>query len=355
MKKKFLMFIFLFFVFFCFDLDVVKADEFTFTFNSSASEVKGNIKHINSELSTGSPIKCKVVVVDDTSNGFNCSYLPGTGPVTGKSYSFKPTGNYMVFSNSRGENNTLRITEFESDCKSESGSNSYTCSIKKVVFKWESNDQCNTASRSGGPNGVSGIAACTGGIKIFCDEYQDLTDAQVKTKCPGAYNADNSTKASDVRAMCDTLDTAAFERWCNYSGGQKDERIDGIREWALDDSTYKNNTEYAKTDCSHLLGNFDSDIKSFSALLCILGVLLLVILMSVDFVKAIASGEADKMAETFRNSFKRIVATVILLLLPILVNLIVDLINNNVVVYKNEDGTSEIRIGSVSDCLKETE
>ena len=358
MKKNYKYLFYLFFICFFFGMNSVKADEFMFAaFNSSAKEVKGNIRYFSTALNTGSAIQCSIVVVGDDPTNIYCRYTVASDYVTGMQYSFKPTGNYMVFSNSRGKNNTLRITEFESDCEPpEKGSNTAICSIKKVVFKWESNNQCNTPSRTGGPKGLSGIAACTGGISIFCDEYQDLTDDQVKTKCPGAYKSNNSTTANDVKKMCEILDIVAFDRWCKYADGQNigGSEVEGVKEWAnAGRSESESGIEGETPSCSALLATKTGEktsiadfIKGLVIVISIVGIVILIVSTSGDFIKAITSGEADKMSDTFKKFKNRIIALIVLLLLPILVNWIINVLNNYLIV----DYNGNIRIGNVSDC-----
>lgn len=124
------------------------------------------------------------------------------------------------------------------------------------------------------------------------------------------------------------------------------ERI--ISWWDSHKDSQKDDSEYDNADCTGLLSGFKDDLKSIISIINIAGAVILVITMSVDFVKAIASGEADNMAKTFKNSRNRIIATIILLLLPVIINFAIEIINGNIIQTKN----GEIKIGKTTDCIK---
>ena len=352
---------------FCFFVGVnsVSAEKFNFAFSSNASEVSGNIKNISNALKTGTPIQCLIGIYGEEASGFTCKYLPEISYDKATTFSFVPPKDknnkvkkYMYFSNSRGSYNTLRITGFKSTCKNDK--NHVTCTLDKVTFKWENNDKCNTPSRTGGPKGVSGIAACAGGISIFCDKYKNMTDAQARDHCSGAYKSDSSLTAVDVMKKCDTLDVAAFEKWCKYGsglGGSDDENkeekkasIEEIMEWAETVENTDPNSNLETTTCSALLSTDDEELVGFIKTvvygIAIVGIVILILSTAGDFLKAITSGEADKMSDTFKRFKNRIIAVIILLLLPLLVNWIITFLNNYVI--QDEDGT--VRIGDVSEC-----
>ena len=103
-------------------------------------------------------------------------------------------------------------------------------------------------------------------------------------------------------------------------------------------------------DCSALLGTGEGSLgqmlKNIFFGISIVGILLLIILTAIDFIKAIASSdEEDTLIKAFKRSKNRIIAIIILLLLPVLVSVIINLINNNVYVA---DG--EIKVGDIKEC-----
>lgn len=132
--------------------------------------------------------------------------------------------------------------------------------------------------------------------------------------------------------------------------GSNEEYADVISNWAKNhrDETLKDKSKYDDANCTGLLENIDKELKSGIVATNIIGAIILVLTMSVDFVKAISSGDADIMATTFKRCKNRIIATIILLLLPILLNFVIDIVNNNVIKTK----TGKIKIGKTTDCIK---
>ena len=103
-------------------------------------------------------------------------------------------------------------------------------------------------------------------------------------------------------------------------------------------------------NCSALLGTGEDSLgqmlKNIFFGISIVGILLLIILTAMDFIKAIASSdEDDTLIKAFKRSKNRIIAIIILLLLPVLVTVIVNLVNDNVYIV---DG--EIKVGDITEC-----
>ncbi len=127
--------------------------------------------------------------------------------------------------------------------------------------------------------------------------------------------------------------------------------VDAIKKWAEDKKNSQKNADIDidandELNCSQVLGDsFVEVLSSALLLICISGVVILIFMMASDFIKSITSGEADAMAEAFKKSKTRIIATIILLLLPILVNFIINILNNN---FRIEEGN--IKIGDISEC-----
>ena len=126
-----------------------------------------------------------------------------------------------------------------------------------------------------------------------------------------------------------------------------DKFIDLIKNWAGNTNVYNNGAVNYNSNCSGILSNVAPYLKSGISIISIAGVVLLVIFMSTDFVKAITSGEDDGLLKAFNNSKKRIIAVIILLLLPLLLNFLINLVNDNII----QTNGGQIKIGKVSDCV----
>ena len=77
-----------------------------------------------------------------------------------------------------------------------------------------------------------------------------------------------------------------------------------------------------------------------------------------EFIKAISSSDDDALAKAFKRLKVRLISIIILLILPVFVNLVLGLINDNVhfEIVKNVNGVEKvtedvsIQIGKASDC-----
>ena len=131
---------------------------------------------------------------------------------------------------------------------------------------------------------------------------------------------------------------------------EKEASIEEIMEWAETVENTDPNSNLETTTCSALLSTDDEELVGFIKTvvygIAIVGIVILILSTAGDFLKAITSGEADKMSDTFKRFKNRIIAVIILLLLPLLVNWIITFLNNYVI--QDEDGT--VRIGDVSEC-----
>lgn len=95
----------------------------------------------------------------------------------------------------------------------------------------------------------------------------------------------------------------------------------------------------ASGEYSGIKGNYEdycsiinSDLKSLLnylfLILSVIGVILLVIMTAVEFVKTVTGSDEDGIKTAFKNSIKRIVAIVILLLLPQILSMILNVVND---------------------------
>ena len=111
--------------------------------------------------------------------------------------------------------------------------------------------------------------------------------------------------------------------------------------------------------CSALLG--PDNIKLIHDILlfmCILGIIMVVVFGIMEFIKAISSSDDDALAKAFKRLKVRLISIIILLILPVFVNLVLGLINDNVhfEIVKNVNGVEKvtedvsIQIGKASDC-----
>ncbi len=204
----------------------------------------------------------------------------------------------------------------------------------------------NSSTKSDAANAI----ICPNQPLIDVKGCRDLNEANYKVKCPGLANK----SYEDVKTTCENITLQDWENACNGNVNQEDvdNLIQSIKERAANDSGKNGDPDYGLDEtisCSKLLGEGDNSLgsilKNVFFVICVIGVILLIFTMSGDFLKAITSEEADAMADAFKKAKTRIIATIILLLLPVVVNFIIDVVNNSVY-----ESNGEIKIGNISDC-----
>lgn len=129
--------------------------------------------------------------------------------------------------------------------------------------------------------------------------------------------------------------------------------IAGIKERA--GQTNDNPYELSDTDCVSLLGTGEGSLgqilKDVFWGICIVSVVILIFTSVADFIKAIASSDNDAVSKAFSSSKTRIIATIIMLVLPALLSFIIDVVNSNAYVVTDEFGNKvDVRIGDPSEC-----
>ncbi len=103
---------------------------------------------------------------------------------------------------------------------------------------------------------------------------------------------------------------------------------------------------YETTNCSM----FDDDIigflNKFFWIISIAGILLLVIMTMVEFIKALTGSDDSGLIKAFKHTLIRIVVVIILLLLPIIVTFILNLVNRYSEYTIGEDGNVTCGVGN---------
>ena len=130
----------------------------------------------------------------------------------------------------------------------------------------------------------------------------------------------------------------------------RDEDIDGVVEWGDKgkNSGYKYNNEY----CTIISSDIIEFLNTLFLILSIVGVLLLVAMSAIEFIKAVTGSDEDGFKGAVKHTFIRIICIVILLLLPMLISWILNIVNdfnyqkdeNNKVVI-GSDGNPLCRVG----------
>lgn len=190
----------------------------------------------------------------------------------------------------------------------------------------------------------------------FSYKYKDGIDSLRLSDFDGSLNSAVEKATSKDEGIYDGKSEAGTGK------PSDDASIESIKEWArgAQGSQSIENTgvtgDSNEISCSALLGKkFSNFLKQAFWLISIFGILLLIIFAAIDFIKVITSSEDNAMSEALKKVKNRVISIILLLLLPILVNFIIEILNNNSYVIKtinekNEEVHTSIKIGKLSDC-----
>ena len=137
------------------------------------------------------------------------------------------------------------------------------------------------------------------------------------------------------------IDSATGEKWKNNINNidSKDvqDAVDNARDEMADNSDFMLEDYDQPQDCTGIFG--DPDDKDSVAFLIqkildyikVIAPILVVVLSSIDFVKVVWSSDDESMKKAQQKLGKRLVAAVFLFMLPVLINLMFNLINDSII------------------------
>lgn len=120
-----------------------------------------------------------------------------------------------------------------------------------------------------------------------------------------------------------------IQNWGNYGKNGDEYRIDG-------------------SDCTIISGELQTKLSQLFWVITIVGILLLIVMTAIEFIKVITASEEDGLKGAFKHTVIRAVCAIILLLLPVLINAVINIINDNNFI-KDENGN--VVIGDSGDPL----
>ena len=100
---------------------------------------------------------------------------------------------------------------------------------------------------------------------------------------------------------------------------------------------YNTNSEIGDP-CNAISGTVTKLLQSIFLLISVVGIVLLVAMTVISFIKAIVASDDNKIKDAAKGLKTRIIVIIILLVLPALLSFIINIVNNN--------STGEIKIGS---------
>ncbi len=207
-------------------------------------------------------------------------------------------------------------------------------------------------------------------IGIYCPAYlyvgtvYDGTSATYNMYYTNATRAatvfHSKTFSGDVNSAADKLakEGGSSSRGDSDSTENQD-MTDDIKKRAKEEREKQGNSNIDTTqiNCSEVLGDkFTTFLKSAFLIISVGGIVLLIVFASLDFIKVITASEDNAMSEAFKKVKNRIIAVIILLLLPLLVNFLIGIVNKSATVVETVDSSTgktvkkEIKIGKLDDC-----
>ena len=114
--------------------------------------------------------------------------------------------------------------------------------------------------------------------------------------------------------------------------------IEAIRKWAA--TTGQTSVSDVGDPCNIIDGELENLLSLVFWILSILGIILVVLMTAISFIKAIVGSDDEKFRDAFRHLLTRIIVVIILLLLPMILSFIISIINDNIagVVKIGSDG-----------------
>lgn len=128
--------------------------------------------------------------------------------------------------------------------------------------------------------------------------------------------------------------------------------VEGIIDWGTNVET--NGGEYSLDEVGDACGFIDPALRDLLNtlfwIISVAGIVLLIIMTAISFVKAITGSDDEKLRDAFKHLIIRAVVVVVLLLLPVILTAIIDIINRNAggEVIIGADGNPTCSIGTNS-------
>ncbi len=197
------------------------------------------------------------------------------------------------------------------------GSTKFNLKVKAYGFSDSDNITIGIRGKTG--MNASCAAANTNGftqaiVGIFTDVCTENKDFAIDMNYSGFLNISNaSTKeeAAEIISENKTINTTT----------SSESNIDSKKVAATTSSASIGAGEGQKLECDESLSSFIKEIWKY---FIIFAPILLIVMVTMDFFKALFSSDADLLKKASSNAIKRVVATVILLFLPLVISTILD-------------------------------
>lgn len=158
-----------------------------------------------------------------------------------------------------------------------------------------------------------------GGLFDGDHERVDLT-LITKSQFDEQRKSKNVAETAEDQGFSSNVDTNKIVEWAGEEG------------WTIDS---------IGNPCTVINDDLKKLLNTIFWIISILGIILVVVMTALSFIKAIVGSDDEKFRDAFRHLLTRIIVVIILLLLPMILSFIITLINDNV--------EGEVKIGSDGD------
>lgn len=150
--------------------------------------------------------------------------------------------------------------------------------------------------------------------------------SQMENEAVSFESDDDSGDFVKVGSVADAVQDAYDEANGNRTDVDSDVMVNTIAEWAADQGY---NIDSIGDPCNIISPNLRSLLNTIFWAISIVGVILVVVMTALSFIKAIVGSDDEKFRDAFRHLLTRIIVVIVLLLLPAILSFIITLINDS--------------------------
>lgn len=173
--------------------------------------------------------------------------------------------------------------------------------------------------------------------------YKSLDESEVSSEEKAIVDGNGLTK-NDKKADIDKIKSA--NKSCHQiKTGDDVIYYDADNNPITEEEFEQECINYESTDCSIFGDELIDFLKKLFWIISIAGIILLVVMTMVEFVKALTGSDDSGLIKGFKHTFVRIVAVIILLLLPTIITFILTLVNRYSDYKIGEDGNVICGVG----------
>ncbi len=177
-----------------------------------------------------------------------------------------------------------------------------------------------------------GIYATTGNggrIELIIDEAAGTHFELLDDESEVVNENDSIDTSHDGDSVVDVEDHYSDSDSGSSTGtGTGDAAVDAILDWA-NGQGYGNNIRAVGDPCNIINNNLKDILSSVFWLISVAGIILVVVMTAISFIKAIVGSDDEKLRNALSHLITRVIVVIILLLLPMLLQFVINLVNDS--------------------------